>query len=72
MGFAGLNRPPVPPRYRAVVLGENGEVLAVVRIQTEADADALSRAKALVDGHTVELWDGVRFIEQFRPSGILG
>jgi hypothetical protein len=39
----------------------------MARLNVEDDPSAIVKAKAIVGGHTVELWDGVRFIEIF-PS----
>ncbi|MHC2002855.1 hypothetical protein ACYQR9_20755 [Methylobacterium sp. CM6241] len=37
------------------------------RLAAEDDDRAIEAVKAMVDGHAVELWDGLRFIEHF-PS----
>ena len=39
----------------------------MVPISVQDDDEAVERAKAMVDGHAVELWDGLRFIEHFPP-----
>lgn len=54
-----------PPRYRAILLGPSGRIASLVNLVAADDGDALSLAEAMVDGHAVELWDGVRFIEHF-------
>ncbi|WP_243980463.1 hypothetical protein [Methylobacterium sp. E-045] len=56
-----------PPAYRAVLLAKSGAVIGMVRLSVQDDEQAIVRAKAMVDGHAVELWDGVRFIELFPP-----
>jgi hypothetical protein len=43
-----------------------GEVLTTA-ISASGDDDARDKARALVDGHAVVLWDGFRFIERFKP-----
>ena len=55
------------PRYRAVLIDVNGCTVATVRIKASEDDEAVVQAKVLVDGHGVDLWDGVRFIEHFPP-----
>jgi hypothetical protein len=45
----------------------SGTVVNAMRLAVESDEEALERAKAMVDGHAVELWDGLRFIEHFPP-----
>ncbi|MCJ2083928.1 hypothetical protein [Methylobacterium sp. J-090] len=54
-----------PPRYRAILLGPTGRIASLVNLIAGDDKDALRLAEAMVDGHAVELWDGVRFIEHF-------
>ena len=53
------------PRYRAMLIDVNGCPVATVPIKASGDDEAIVRAKSLVDGHVVDLWDGVRFIEHF-------
>lgn len=65
IGAGDLDRIPVQPRYRAIILGPSGNVLGAVRLDATDDSSALSQAKALVDGHAIELWDGMRYIEHF-------
>lgn len=55
------------PAYRVLLFAKTGAVIGMVRISVQDDDEAIERAKAMVDGHTVELWDGLRFIELFRP-----
>lgn len=56
-----------PPRYRVIVLARNGEVLSTTRLDARNDMEAKILARSRVDGHALELWDGVRFIELFDP-----
>lgn len=56
-----------PPAYRAILLAKTGAVVGMIRIPVQDDDEAVDRAKAMVDGHAVDLWDGVRFIEHFPP-----
>lgn len=65
IGFDELHKSPKPPRYRAILLGESGEVLGMTRLNADDDPTAIVEAKSLVNGHAVELWDGVRFIDHF-------
>jgi hypothetical protein len=50
-----------------ILLAKDGAVVSASRISVEDDDGAIEAAKAMVDGHAVELWDGLRFIEHF-PS----
>lgn len=56
-----------PPAYRVFLLAKTGNVIGTIPISVEDDSEAVERAKAMVDGHAVELWDGLRFIEHFPP-----
>ena len=67
IGAHGLDKLPSPPRYRVFILGSDNRVLRMEPIAVETDDEALSQARAFVDGHAVELWDGLRFIEHFEP-----
>ena len=60
---------PSPPSYRAIIVAKGGSVINAQRIVADNDEQAIGQARALVDGHAVELWDGLRFIEQFLPVG---
>jgi hypothetical protein len=54
-------------RYRAVLIDVDGCTVATVRIKASNDDEAVVQAAVLVDGHGVDLWDGVRLIEHFPP-----
>ncbi|GJD93630.1 hypothetical protein [Methylobacterium iners] len=51
--------------YRANLIDEQGAVVSAVRILAGDDVEAREKAKALVDGHAVDLWAGLRFIDHF-------
>lgn len=57
----------LPPAYRVFLLAKTGAVIGMVPIAVQDDSEAVERAVAMVDGHAVELWDGLRFIEHFPP-----
>ncbi|WP_336486363.1 hypothetical protein [Methylobacterium nigriterrae] len=59
---------PAEPRYRVIVLSTCNEVIRTERLSASSDDEALSLIRPMVDGHALELWDGVRFIERFNPS----
>lgn len=56
-----------PTAYRVILLRKDGTVVGTVPVSARDDDLAIERAKALADGHAVELWDGLRFIEHFDP-----
>lgn len=51
--------------YRAIILGSSGQITRIVNLTAADDAEALKLSEAMVDGHAVELWDGLRYIEHF-------
>ncbi|MHC2017206.1 hypothetical protein [Methylobacterium sp. CM6247] len=57
-----------PPAYRVFLLAKTGGVIGMVPFAVQDDSEAVERAKAMVDGHDIELWDGSRFIEHFPPA----
>ena len=59
-----------PPVYRVMLLDADGRVLSNLPLppSVESDERAKSTAQSMVDGHAVELWDGLRFIEHFDPK----
>jgi hypothetical protein len=54
--------------YRAYVIGRNGQIMDRIDLFCENDEDAKERAKQLVDGHAVELWDEARKVATFEPQ----
>ena len=52
--------------YRAYLIGPDGLIVERVELMVEDDEAAKERAKLLVDGCTVELWDGARKIADFK------
>ncbi|WP_156369055.1 hypothetical protein [Methylobacterium sp. Leaf100] len=55
------------PHYRAMGVGANGEIVSKSEISALGDDEAKAKAQALVDGHAIDLWDDLRFIEHFAP-----
>jgi hypothetical protein len=53
------------PQYQAYIIGSDGEFQKSVRLECADDAVALKKAKQLVDGHHVELWELTRKIAVF-------
>lgn len=52
--------------YYAYVIGSDGHVINRVDLVFDNEEDAIERAKGLVDGHDVELWQRDRKIATFR------
>ena len=56
------------PGYRAYILDADGHFRRSVEILCPDDDTAKEYAKNLVDGHDVELWQGDRKVEVFKPT----
>ena len=54
--------------YRAFIVDPSGHVKDRVEFFCANDDEAKERAKQLVDGHAIELWDGTRQIAKFEPN----
>ena len=52
--------------YRVYIIGVDGHFFNAVPLECSDDADAKERAKQLVDGHDVELWQRDRKIARFN------
>ena len=53
--------------YRVIFVDEDGKVSLTLLLFAAGDSEAKRKAKAMVDGHGVDLWEGLRFIEHFPP-----
>jgi len=60
------------PDYRAYILRPDGHVHSRVDLDCLDEAQAREKAKALVDGFDVELWELDRRIERFKGSDTPG
>jgi hypothetical protein len=54
--------------YYAYFTGDDGHITSRVTILAANDEEAKERAKQLVDGHAVELWQEGRKVAQFDPE----
>jgi hypothetical protein len=54
------------PEYRAYLIGADGHFHNSVPLECADDEAASERAKQLVDGHDVELWQRDRKIATFK------
>ena len=59
--------PELPAAYRVLVLSASGHILLSEAISAENDGEALAQARQRSGASSVELWDGVRFMEHFPP-----
>jgi hypothetical protein len=53
------------PQYRAYIIGSDGEFQNSVSLECADDEVALKKARQLVGGHHVELWQYTRKIASF-------
>jgi hypothetical protein len=48
--------------YRAYTVGIDGHFVGYQPLVCADDAEAITKAKRLVDGHDIELWNGARLV----------
>ena len=56
------------PDYRAYLIGLDGRIFSAVVLDCKDDAEAIKKAKQLVDGHDIELWQLTRKIATFKQK----
>jgi hypothetical protein len=54
------------PEYRTCKIGSDGHFFEAVPFVCADDAEAMEKAKRLVNGNDVELWDGARKVAAFK------
>ena len=54
--------------YRAFVIGSDRDVTFRIDLFCFSEAEAKNRAKQLVDGRAVALWDGSCMVGRFEPD----
>ena len=54
--------------YRAYTVGRDGHFNGFEPLICADDAEAIEKAKRLVDGYDIELWSGERFITRVSRS----
>jgi hypothetical protein len=57
----GAARIPMP-EYRAYIVGDDDHFVSFESLTCRDDAEAVTKARRLVDGHDVELWSGDRLV----------
>ena len=55
------------PDYRAYIVGHDGHFIGVHEFAASDRSEAAKWALALVDGHSVELWEGHEQVGIFKP-----
>jgi hypothetical protein len=56
------------PEYRAYVVGSDGHFINAFELECADDTEAVERAKQLVNGHDIELWQRVRKITVLKRT----
>jgi hypothetical protein len=51
--------------YRVYLVGSDGHFETAIDLLCNCDAHAIERTRQLVDGHDLELWQGIRQIARF-------
>jgi hypothetical protein len=55
--------------YRAYTVGIDGHFVGHQPLVCADDAEAITKAELLVDGHDIELWSGPRLVIRLSKSG---
>jgi len=53
--------------FRAYIVDGEGHITLRIDLEVQDEAEAMERAKSLVDGHAVELWEGATKLAKFEP-----
>ncbi|MDE2329494.1 MAG: hypothetical protein KGK16_01715 [Bradyrhizobium sp.] len=55
--------------YRVYVIGKGGHIDGFPHyIECTDDNEAIQRARRMVDGHSVEIWEGARIVKKLVPE----
>jgi hypothetical protein len=54
--------------YRAYLVGSDGHIVDRLHLKCIEDSQAIEQAKALVDGHDVELWQLGRMVARLPKA----
>ena len=52
--------------FRAYIIDREGHITSRIDLEVQDEAEARERAKLLVDGHAVELWEGATRLDRFE------
>lgn len=55
--------------YYAYVIGDDNHVASRIDVLCDDDEEAIRYVERLVDGQTIELWQGTRRIATLKPKG---
>ena len=54
--------------YRAYAVGHDEHFIGFERLVCADDAEAIGKAKRLVDGHDIELWNGDQLVTRLKSE----
>jgi hypothetical protein len=54
--------------YRAYTIGVDGHFIGSAPLVCRDDAEAVAKAKRMVDGHAIEVWSGERFVVRLESK----
>ena len=54
--------------FRVYVIGKDGHIINRIDLACADESAARERAKQLVDGHAIELWQLGKMLERFEPK----
>ncbi|GMO10799.1 hypothetical protein CO683_40330 [Bradyrhizobium ottawaense] len=54
--------------FRAYIIDAEGHIKLRVDLEVPNESAAKDKARQLVDGHAVELWDGAKKLDRFEPT----
>lgn len=55
--------------YRVYVVGQSGHVGGIPQyIECRDDAEAIQQARQIMDGHSIEIWEGTRIVKKLSPE----
>lgn len=56
------------PEYRVYELSHGNQIAGMRVVVSDSDRDAIEKAKALLDSHDIEIWQGARVVTRLRHS----
>lgn len=55
--------------YRVYIVGQSGHVDSIPQyIECRDDAEAVQQARQIMDGHSIEIWEGTRIVKKLAPK----
>ena len=61
----------MPFGFNAYVIGDDGRIASRIDVLCDNDEEAIRSAEQLVDGHAIELWQGMRRVTTLEAKKTL-